>query len=84
MIHKQYKTITGTKIRNEYKWTFPFYDTDVFTQSLIDATNFVGTNHPIIISDLNMAVFNSNFEKVQNTPFTILYNPEFPLFELNI
>ena len=78
MIISLYKTITGTKIRNEYKWTFPFYDTDVFAQSLTDAANFVGTNRPLIVSDFDMSILNSNYEKVQSAPFIVLYNPEFP------
>ena len=30
------------------------------------------------ISDFNMSILNSNYEIVQNTPFAILYNPNFP------
>lgn len=70
--------IKGTKIRNQYKWVFPFYDTEVFTQSLTDAFNFITFDQPTIISDFNMSILNSNYEIVQNTPFAILYNPNFP------
>ncbi len=46
--------------------------------TIIDAFNFITFDQPTIISDFNMSILNSNYEIAQNTPFAILYNPNFP------
>ena len=57
---------------------YPFFDMDILTQILANAYDLIGTDGPIIVSDFNMSIRNSNHEIVQDSPFAVLYNPEFP------
>ena len=67
--------LDGVKSSNEYKWTFPFWGTDIFAVALDSAREMDGEGQSTIVCDFDMIIVNSRYEKVQNIPFVVLYNP---------
>lgn len=75
-INGVYDTMSGTKVLREYKWYFPFFDSDIFQEDLTNAIN-TSNDRVIIIGDYDMRILNSEGTKVQNTPFAVIYKPKF-------
>lgn len=75
-INGAYDTMPGTKVLREYKWYFPFFDSYIFQEDLTNAINTYNDS-VIIIGDYDMRILNSEGTKVQNTPFAVIYKPQF-------
>lgn len=71
------KTLNGTKLLNEYKWVFPFFNQSSFTQDVSVAMN-LNLEESAVVSDYDMTLLNSGYQVVQHIPFAILYKPVFP------
>ena len=67
--------MAGTKMGVNLKWTFPFLDSTLFTNSLEDAITEAtsGTLEPGILTDFGLFICNHEQEIMQALPFAILY-----------
>lgn len=68
----------GIKSRNEYKWFFPFFDSEEFVETVTAARSMAGGDEPIIVGNIDVSIYNSRYEIIMDVPFVVLYNPRFP------
>ncbi|MBE6219195.1 MAG: hypothetical protein E7126_03985 [Rikenellaceae bacterium] len=71
------KTLEGDKVSGEYKWTFPFFDLDIFCNA-VSVGLIMNGNNSAVISNYEMVLLNTNYDLIQEVPFAVLYKPVFP------
>lgn len=66
--------IVGNKVEGMKRWTFNFFDLDMFVSVLEDALNN-GFDRRRVIAEYELIIMNSMYEVMQRVPFKIIYNP---------
>lgn len=71
------RTLEGDKVSGEYKWTFPFFDLDIFCNA-VRVGLIMNGNNSAVISNYEMVLLNTNYDLIQEVPFAVLCKPVFP------
>ena len=69
--------LSGTRYGTMYKWSFPFFDMEMFLDSL-DSALLDSSGDERTMYEFNLTICNSLKEKMQKIPFVIIYKPIFP------
>lgn len=71
------RILEGDKVSGEYKWTFPFFDLDIFCNA-VRVGLIMNGNNSAVISNYEMVLLNTNYDLIQEVPFAVLCKPVFP------